>query len=155
MAKRARNKARPAIDGRSVVLIGVLLLVGAFVVSFARGLGWPSGSGDDSPAGNTAAPTSIDEEKRGRIDVRNATTRAGLAADVTDRLRDAGFDVVHYGNAENGPDSSAVIDRVGDPAVARAVADALGIERILTEVDSSLYLDATVILGVDFELRRR
>jgi hypothetical protein len=48
-----------------------------------------------------------------------------------------------------------VIDRIGNPDIARAVANELGIERIRTAVDSTLYLDATVILGVDFELRRR
>jgi hypothetical protein len=155
LATKRKGKAGPGLDGRGIALVAALLLVGAFVVSFARGLGWPSGPGDDSPAGNTAEPTSLAEERRGRVDVRNATARAGLAADVTGRLRDAGFDVVHYGNADSSPDSSAVIDRIGNPDIARAVANELGIERIRTDVDSSLYLDATVILGVDFELRRR
>jgi hypothetical protein len=142
-------------DPRNLVLAAALLLVGAFVISFAHGLRWSVGTADASPAGNTAVTAAPYEERRGRIDVRNATSTSGLAADVTDRLRAAGFDVVHYGNADTVPDSSAVIDRIGDPDIARAVADALGINRIRTAVDSTLYLDATVILGIDFQLPGR
>jgi len=139
---------------RSIVLIGALVLVAAFLVSFLRGVGWPSGSAADEGTADTS--TTIQEaDLRGRVEVLNATTRSGLAADATDRLRDAGFDVVHFGNAETVPDSSAVVDRIGDADIARAVADELGIDRIRTNVDSTLYLDVTVILGVDFELRRR
>jgi hypothetical protein len=142
-------------DPRNLVLAAALLLVGAFVISFARGLRWSVRTADASPAGNTAVTAAPYEERRGRVDVRNATTTSGLAADVTDRLRAAGFDVVHYGNADTVPDSSAVIDRIGNPDIARAVADALGIKRIRIAVDSTLYLDATVILGIDFQLPGR
>lgn len=142
-------------DPRNLVLAAALLLVGAFVISFARGLRWSVRTADASPAGNTAVTAAPYEERRGRVDVRNATATSGLAADVTDRLRAAGFDVVHYGNADTVPDSSAVIDRIGNPDIARAVADALGINRIRTAVDSTLYLDATVILGIDFQLPGR
>jgi hypothetical protein len=142
-------------DPRNLVLAAALLLAGAFVISFARGLRWSVRSADASPAGNTAATATPFEERRGRVDVLNATATSGLAADVTDRLRAAGFDVVHYGNADTVPDSSAVIDRIGNPDIARAVADALGIDRIRTAVDSTLYLDATVILGIDFQLPER
>jgi hypothetical protein len=142
-------------DPRNLVLAVALLLVGAFVISFARGLRWSVRTADASPAGNTAVTAAPYEERRGRVDVRNATATSGLAADVTDRLRAAGFDVVHYGNADTVPDSSAVIDRIGNPDIARAVADALGINRIRTAVDSTLYLDATVILGIDFQLPGR
>jgi hypothetical protein len=142
------------VEVRSVLLIGALVLVAAFFVSFLRGVGWPSGS--DADSGSTEASTVVPEEdRRGRVEVLNATTRPGLAADVTDRLRDAGFDVVHFGNAETVPDSSAVVDRIGNPDIVREVAGELGIERIRTNVDSTLYLDVTVILGIDFEPRRR
>lgn len=143
------------IDGRTLGLVGSLILVAAFLLSFVRGLGWPARVGGDEPAGNAGTSLYPDEDRRGRIDVRNATSRPGLAADVTGRLRDAGFDVVYFGNADVAPDSSAVIDNIGNADIARAVADELGISRILTRIDSTLYLDATVILGVDFETRGR
>jgi len=146
---------RQGIASRDIALVAALLLAGAFAVSFARGLGWPGASATSEAAANDAAVPDLVEERRGRLDVLNATTRAGLAAEVMDRLKDSGWDVVSYGNAETVPDSSAVIDRIGNPAIARAVADELGIGRVLTAVDSSLYLDATVVLGVDFELKKR
>lgn len=154
--KRKSRKKSGLPDLASLALGLAVVLVAAFLISFARGLGWPDWTGTD-PASDTAdARARLDEERRGRINVLNATDRNGLAADVTDRLRDAGFDVVHYGNADDtDPDSSVVIDRIGDDAIARAVAGELGIDRITTDVDSTLYLDATVVLGVDFQLRGR
>ena len=43
-------------------------------------------------------------------------------------------------------------DRVGDPAAAAAVADAIEVGRVRTERDTSLYLEATVVLGKDWVL---
>ena len=49
-----------------------------------------------------------------------------------------------------------MIDRIGDPVSARKVAYALGIreERIETDIDSTLYLRATVIIGDDYRSLR-
>ena len=143
------------VSPESVALVAALLLVGAFLVSFARGIVWP-GARASAPAEDTEeAVVDPGTIRRGRIDVRNASDVPGVARDVMARLRDAGFDVVNYGNAEKTPDSSAVIDRVGGGAVAKAVAAELGIERITTQIDSTLFIDATVILGVDWNPGRR
>jgi hypothetical protein len=88
---------------------------------------------------------------RVRVEVRNGSGRSGLAKSATDVLRSQGFDVVFYGNAAAfDRDSSVVLDRVGRVEMARSVADALGIPRVLSEPDSNLYLDATVVLGEDW-----
>lgn len=88
---------------------------------------------------------------RVRVEVLNGGGRAGMARAATDRLRDGGFDVVFYGNeGAFDRDSSVVLDRVGRPDMARAVADQLGIPRVLSQPDSNLYLDATVLLGEDW-----
>lgn len=85
------------------------------------------------------------------VDVRNAGGVDGLARMATDHLRGAGFDVVSLGNARTfGHDATAVIDRVGDPEKAAAVARALGVQRIASEPDSNLYVDVTVRLGSDW-----
>lgn len=142
------------LNTESVVLVAALLMVAAFVVSFARGIGRP---GERVPAatGETAeAVIDPGTVQRGRIDVRNASNIPGVARDVMARLRDAGFDVVNFGNADLS-DSSAVVDHVGGAAIAKAVAAELGIDRITTRIDSTLFLDATVILGVDWNPRRR
>ncbi|HZG44358.1 MAG TPA: LytR C-terminal domain-containing protein, partial [Longimicrobium sp.] len=58
------------------------------------------------------------------------------------------------GNAPGfSPDSSVVLDRVGQVSHARAVADALGISRVESRPDANLYLDVTVVLGKDWAAR--
>jgi len=118
--------------------------VAALVWSFVAGLGGgvPEGAVADPPA----------RSARMRVEVLNGTTRAGLARSATERLRDAGFDVVYFGNGPRA-DSTVVLDRAGRPEVARAVAEALGIRRVRSEPDPGLYLDATVILGADWPPR--
>ncbi|HEX6924428.1 MAG TPA: LytR C-terminal domain-containing protein [Longimicrobiaceae bacterium] len=90
-------------------------------------------------------------ERRVRVEVLNAAGIPRLAQRETDRLRDEGFDVVFFGNARGfHPDTSLVLDRVGDPAAARAVAAVLGINQVREAPDTSLYLEVTVILGRDW-----
>jgi hypothetical protein len=93
---------------------------------------------------------------RVRVEVLNGSGQSGLARSATDALRSQGFDVVFYGNARDfDRDSSVVLDRVGRVDMARAVGDALGIPRVLSEPDSNLYLDATVVLGEDWKAPER
>jgi hypothetical protein len=135
----------------SAALAAALLATAAFLISFALGLGRPGG---EAAAVVEAEPRRGLPEAAppvGRVEVLNASRRSGVARHATDRLRAAGFDVVFFGNAPAGsPDSSVVIDRVGRGDVARAVADRLGISRIDAQRDTTLLLDATVILGVDY-----
>lgn len=86
-----------------------------------------------------------------RVEVLNAAGVTRLARQATEQLRRSGFDVVYYGNAPApGLAESRVLDRVGSPEKARAVAEALGITHVRTEPDSTLYLDVTVLLGRDW-----
>lgn len=128
---------------RIAALVGlcalVLLLVGSMVVGVGDREATDSAQRADIPA------------RRIRVEVLNAAGIPRLAQRGTDRLRDKGFDVVYYGNAHGyHPDTSLVLDRVGDPAAARAVAEALGLTRVRDSRDTSLYLEATVILGSDW-----
>lgn len=142
-----------------LVLVVALAAAGAFLVSFAaqwwgRAAEEPAGEGAPllpQPSEPEFDPGRVKLEPRIRVEVLNAAGKAGLARQVMDRLRAEGFDVVYFGNAEAfGRDSSEVLDRVGKPAAARRVADALDIERVRTELDSALYLDVTVVLGQDW-----
>jgi len=86
--------------------------------------------------------------ERVRVEVLNAAGLPKLARTATDALRDVGFDVVYFGNAGSfDRESSVVLDRVGDVAAARAVADALGIRSVRSEPDSNLFVDVSVLLG--------
>src|SRR5690606_30255686 len=105
-----------------------------------------TGLGGGAP-GATADPRI--EAAQVRVEVLNGTNRAGLARSATERLRDAGFDVVYFGNGPR-TDSTVVLDRTGRPEAARAVAEALGVQKVDSRPDPGLYLDATIILGADW-----
>ena len=132
---------------RGLAIIVVILALGVFVGS-ALSQRWelPEAVGGVLPGGTARRISG-----RVRVEVLNGAGQSGLARSATDVLRDEGFDVVYFGNADDfGRDSSVVLDRVGRVDLARAVADALGIPRVLSEPDSNLYLDATVVLGEDW-----
>jgi hypothetical protein len=86
---------------------------------------------------------------RVRVEVLNGGGVPGMARAATDRLRDVGFDVVSFGNAASfdADRPSVVIDRVGHPELARAVAAGLGIDNVHSEPDPNLYVEVTVVLG--------
>lgn len=135
-----------------VGLGAAMVVVAAFVVSFVRG--FEAEVGGEAPRDAVVRPHVTPEPSapvRGTVEVLNAAATAGLARRATRQLRDAGFDVVYYGNARaSAEDSSVVIDRVGTIGVARAAAASLGIARVRSEPDSGLFVDATVVVGVDW-----
>lgn len=126
---------------RLAALVALVAVLGTVVYAATRAGGVTTG-----PVRNVAPPS-----ERVRVEVLNAGGVAGRARAATLELRDIGFDVVHFGNASRfDRDSSAVVDRVGRPDLARAVADALGLERVLSDPDLNLFVDVTVLLGTDW-----
>jgi LytR cell envelope-related transcriptional attenuator len=85
-----------------------------------------------------------------RVQVLNATAARGLARRATGYLRDRGFDVVDVATAPQPRDSTLVIDRSGHPEWAQLVARALGGAAVESHLDSSRYLDVTVLVGRDW-----
>ena len=127
-----------------VVFVAVVLLAGGAVWLGRRFPGSTEEGG---------APRYVPRE-RVRVEVLNAGGVAGLARDVRDLLRDDGFDVVQFGNADSfDRDSTVVIDRVGNDDMAEGVANALGIRNVLSEPDPNLFVDVTVLLGRDWAER--
>jgi len=148
----------------SAILLVAGALVCAFVTSFALGMFSGDPADDAQPQVRIAdpppaAPPAVRvPEADARVEVLNASGTAGLARRATDALRTAGFDVVFFGNASGATAAAAdsgsvVIDRIGNAERAQAVARALGISRVVTRADSSLLLDATVVLGRDWPAR--
>jgi hypothetical protein len=130
-------------------VLAAAALAGSFLASRRdAGVSGPNAAGRPAAAARAMAdPAPL--RGRIRVEVLNGTNRPGLARSVTERLRDAGFDVVYFGNAPR-TDSSVVLDRAGREDAARAVAHALGIARVRSKPDPGLYLEATVILGADW-----
>lgn len=89
-----------------------------------------------------------------QVEVRNACGISGLAAETTMFLRRHGFDVVEVGDYSSfDEEHSLVIDRVGDLASAMKVAHAMGIreDRVVQDIRLDYYLDASVVIGKDYE----
>jgi hypothetical protein len=130
------------LAGLLAIVAVVLVLAGSLVLGLL---------GDAPPPEEPAASDEAVAAPRVTVEVLNAAGLAGLARSATRHLREAGFDVVYFGNAhEFGQDSTLVLDRSGKPERARRVADALGVERVTSRPDSTLLLDVTVVIGRDW-----
>ncbi|HVH68960.1 MAG TPA: LytR C-terminal domain-containing protein [Gemmatimonadales bacterium] len=94
--------------------------------------------------------------ERGRhitVEVLNASGKPGLARVGTRVLRRAGIDVLMFGNAAEGTgalDSTRIVVRRGGTDLAKRVRAALGVGRVVVQLDSTRLLDASVFLGADF-----
>lgn len=89
-----------------------------------------------------------------QLEVLNGCGVPGLANDFTSVLRKNGFDVVETGNFKNfNMQHTVVIARTFDADNAQRVANALGIrpENVFIEASEDFYLDATVVIGSDYE----
>ncbi|MBZ0270258.1 LytR C-terminal domain-containing protein [bacterium] len=85
-----------------------------------------------------------------RIEVLNGSGVAKAGLGLAEELREAGFDVVSIGNADRADyEETLVLDRVGEPRYAEAVAGELGVEPAFRQKNEELLLEVTVILGRD------
>jgi hypothetical protein len=92
----------------------------------------------------------ISGEARVVVEVLNGCGRSGIGERVCALLSDQNFDVMFVGNAEDfGYDRTLVVDRIGDPSKAKAIVDALGLGQVISQVNASSYVEATVVVGSD------
>jgi hypothetical protein len=127
--------------GTALAIVGVVALAGATYYAVSR-----VDDGGSGESRNLAPPA-----ERVRVEVLNAGGVSGQARAATDRLREIGFDVVSFGNAGTfDREITAVVDRVGRPELAQAVARVLGVEAIVSDPDPNLFVDVTVLLGMDW-----
>lgn len=154
----SRSRARKAAGGGSrwqtvgifLTLLAVAVLVGSLAANFFGGRRQPA---RPRLTAEGTRPTDVPaSSERVRVEVLNASGTPGLAARGRTVLRDRGFDVVQVGNAPGyAPDTSLVMDRVGRMDLARRVADAARIRKVLERPDSNVYVDVTVVLGRDWQ----
>lgn len=89
-----------------------------------------------------------------QLEVLNGCGVPGIATHFTSTLRSYGFDVVESGNFDNFDMTETIlISRNGNMQNATRVARALGIpeDRILLEKSKDFYLDATIVIGSDYQ----
>ena len=88
-----------------------------------------------------------------QLDVLNGCGAKGVAAKITGYLRSRGFDVVEMKNYKSSHiPQTMVVDRIGDLANARRVAEALGVseKRVIQQINPDYFVDVSVIIGEDY-----
>ena len=151
-ANRAESVKAPSVPLKNSsawalnILIGVLLLVVAYFAYafFANDIfeSSPERAKVYSPSGKPI-----------QLDVLNGCGVSGVASKLTAFLRRRGFDVVDMRNYKTFDlQETLVIDRVGNLATARQVAQALGVKRenIIQEINPDYFVDVSVVIGRDY-----
>lgn len=137
------------LNGAIIIL---LLLVGYFGFSLINNA-VKSGK-DIKDLSDTSSTITNQPNLAIQLDVQNGTSENGVAAKFTDYLRRNGYDVVEMGNFKSrAEEKTVIIDRAGDMSKAKRVAKLLGVseKNIFQQINNSLYLDVTVVIGKDFK----
>jgi hypothetical protein len=93
------------------------------------------------------------EKEAATVEVLNGTLTAGLAADVTERLRQENLNVTHTGNADRQDvEESLVIAHTDKSYTAQYIARFLGLPQsaIVQGSEPGAEYDISVILGTDY-----
>lgn len=156
-----RTGGKPRRDDGTVarlqvaLLVAVLLAAGVLIGSFL--IEWRHTRLDTPDPESTFARTPREiavnsAPVRIRVEVLNGAGAVGAAKQIGERFRRMGFDVVYTGNAGDfDVMRSHLIDRSGRPGAADSVADSAGIDSLVSDLKPELHLDATVVLGADWE----
>jgi polyisoprenyl-teichoic acid--peptidoglycan teichoic acid transferase len=99
-----------------------------------------------------AAASTIPKSNVGTITINvwNASSKKGLAYDVTKVLRQAGYDVLDWGNFPANQIQTRVVDRRGKITNARSVAETLGVESYHSEPNPKVLVDVEVVIGENY-----
>lgn len=89
-----------------------------------------------------------------QVEVLNGCGVAGVASRLTDYLRDQDIDVVSTGNYKSfNVSTSFIFNRSGKTENSQQIAELLGldVQNIRESIDTSLQMDATVVIGKDYK----
>lgn len=151
-SKPRRRQGPPKLAYGAALLMVVVLLASAW-------WGWrqarePIDPSEDPFARQLELPSEPDPIAR--VEVLNGAGEAGAAQEAAEILRAAGFDVVYFGNASDFDNPrTRVIARVENGGPADSVASWLQVEHLEDDVDATMHLDATIILGADWRRKLR
>jgi hypothetical protein len=136
MTSRDRKKI-----GRWIVLIAAFLIAcGAIARLYLR-------TGPRFRSSKSAVGRVVPDGTHIRVEVLNATDTKGLARRAMLVLRDAGFDVVFFGNTTERADTTRILDRSGHTDWAALASKTMGRANAVEMPDSSRFLDLTVLVG--------
>ena len=145
MSKKASRSRNAAIN--LAILLLCVVAVGFLASGILKGCSSPVNPKRIAGTGNLVGEII-------QLEVLNGCGEDGLASEMQHYLRARGFDVVTSGNHSTfGVEKTVVLDRIGDDHAAQEVAKALGLGKsaIESEPDTGLYVDASVIVGCDYE----
>lgn len=136
----------------AIILLGILCAYLAFSLFSS------SFSSKDNTELNTTDTTKKNITKQPgqliQLDVQNGTGINGVASVFSDYLRKFGFDIVEMGNYKSDDVSKTkVVSRKEDLTNAVKIANVLGVNKkyVIQQINPSLFLDATVVIGKDFK----
>ena len=112
---------------------------------------WPDTQSQSAAIAPSVQPK-LDISLRGSV--LNGCGVAQVAARMTKRVRSVGLDVIHEGNADSfGFLQTIVIDRSGNPEMARKVAALLGVPHVIQQISGDAYRleDVSIIIGKDYD----
>jgi len=151
-SKSHRRRGPPKAAYAAALLMVIVLLASAW-------WGWRQARETlDSPEDPFARQVELPPEPDpiARVEVLNGAGEPGAAQQAAEILRGAGFDVVYFGNASDFDNPrTRVIARVGSGGRADSVAGWLRVDRLESDVDPTMHLDATIVLGADWRRRFR
>jgi hypothetical protein len=138
MAKRKKKKKSGGNPvGKLLIVLSCIILI-LCAASITSGFFIRFSSGDDDPG------------RRLRIEILNGTGRNGLAQEAATALMEKGIDVFKTGNADHfSYEQSILISRKKCPQFEQ-LGKILGCDRTVEQLQEGSLVDATLILGADF-----
>jgi len=136
--------------------ISILILVGIclyFAYSIIMSSSVSKSRGDIKDSKDTTKKQTTNQPNLSiQIDILNATGENRIAAKFRDYLKQKGFDVVDMGNYKSEQEKTLVVDKCGDIAKSKRIAEALGISQrnIIQQLERSNFIDATILIGKDY-----
>ncbi len=139
MSKQRSRTKRRRIRFLSFFFVILLLAVSVYMLSTVLRVLLPGFRGEEDLA-------SV------RVEVLNGCAIPKLATNVSWELRKLGFDVVRVGDAHQSDfkETMVIERRAQDRSNAIKLATRIGCAKIMKEIDSTLYLEVTLILGTDY-----
>jgi len=141
-------KSNSAAAGIFLNIVLIMLTVIIVFLTYSLILNIQTAAEQNDSDNGTLKPSKIIQ-----LEVLNGCGKEGIADELTSYLRANNFDVVRTGNYRSfDVDYSLIIDRLGNMANAKKVAEALGVseDHIIQQLNEEYFLDVTFIIGKDY-----
>lgn len=148
MAKKSNSGLKESTS--NILLNIVIVLLGALIVYMSYSIISKvlKGESPKETSQSVQSPSNIIQ-----VEVLNGCGVSGVADKFTSFLRNSKYDVVNVSNYTSfDVERTMVIDRTGNIANARKVAESLGIKEtnVLQQINDDYFLEVSLVIGKDF-----